>query len=359
MSAMPDTVHLPSEIAGFAAAVRSALSDLPREEVDELVDGLEADLLERADEGGADLGDPIVYAAELRAAAGLPPRVERARGPVAAGRRLRDRLAALVASDVETSSRLGRALRWSRDLLLSLRPVWWVLRGLVVGMIAVVLTSSWGDQPITFWKVVVVGTAVLVSVQLGRGRWMPFRWMRGALVAVSAAAAIALPFLAAGTISSINETTSAANAYYDVGMMEAQSIAMTNGGTEVSNIFAYDAQGKPLENVQLFDQDGNPLATNRYPDDLGYLWAPDNAILVPSEDVPGGDGWNVYPLQHVRESALADDGTLRPNARRQDAMLPFRMVRPLAGHEAEAAAEPMTADGVPKLEATPRPSPKG
>ena len=58
----------------FAAKVREALSDLPPDELDELTDGLEADLAERAEESGLELGDPSAYAEELRAAAGYPPR---------------------------------------------------------------------------------------------------------------------------------------------------------------------------------------------------------------------------------------------------------------------------------------------
>lgn len=65
-----------AQVIAFAAAVREALNDLPAEDVDELVDGLEADLTERAADGDADFefGDPDLYAAELRSAAGLPDR---------------------------------------------------------------------------------------------------------------------------------------------------------------------------------------------------------------------------------------------------------------------------------------------
>src|ERR1700709_2176140 len=57
----------------FARAVRAALADLPADEVDDLTDGLEADLAERAaDEESPDFGDPTDYANELRSAAGLP-----------------------------------------------------------------------------------------------------------------------------------------------------------------------------------------------------------------------------------------------------------------------------------------------
>ncbi len=60
-------------------AVRAWLADLPADEVEDLTAGMEADLAERAAESGggtlgALLGEPEAYAAELRSAAGLPPR---------------------------------------------------------------------------------------------------------------------------------------------------------------------------------------------------------------------------------------------------------------------------------------------
>ena len=80
------------DVAGYAAAVRRALAGLGPEQVEDLTDGLEADLAEAlADEAvagrGADpvtrFGTPEEYAAELGAAAGLVP------VPTAPGRRRR------------------------------------------------------------------------------------------------------------------------------------------------------------------------------------------------------------------------------------------------------------------------------
>ena len=59
----------------FASAVRAALSDLPADEVNDLTEGLEADLAEHFDEDPDEpMPDPIAYADELREAAGLVPR---------------------------------------------------------------------------------------------------------------------------------------------------------------------------------------------------------------------------------------------------------------------------------------------
>ena len=79
---MTTSTQTSPDIAAFAAAVRDALADLPRGEVDELTDGLEADLTDRSLEPDApDLGDALAYADELRLAAGLP------RGPLPRAKR--------------------------------------------------------------------------------------------------------------------------------------------------------------------------------------------------------------------------------------------------------------------------------
>ncbi|MBK9101121.1 MAG: hypothetical protein IPM90_06235 [Austwickia sp.] len=67
---------LDAQVAGYVSAVRTALTDLSPDDLDDLTAGMAADLTEMVRErGGAltdHLGDPRAYAAELRAAAGLP-----------------------------------------------------------------------------------------------------------------------------------------------------------------------------------------------------------------------------------------------------------------------------------------------
>ena len=77
---MSDTtvIGVADGVAAYVSEVRAELADLPAEDVDDLTGGMEADLSELATESGGDLigrlGTPGLYAAELRAAAGLPDR---------------------------------------------------------------------------------------------------------------------------------------------------------------------------------------------------------------------------------------------------------------------------------------------
>ena len=71
------TITLDPDVRAYLDAVRHHLADLPSEERDELVEDLEAHLLEVAAESdeplASRLGPPDDYAAELRASAGYPP----------------------------------------------------------------------------------------------------------------------------------------------------------------------------------------------------------------------------------------------------------------------------------------------
>ena len=326
------TTTLPgTEVASFAAAVRAALGDLPPDELDELTDGLEADLGERADESGADLGDPAAYAEELRAAAGYPPRAARSH--------LGDTLPNLRTLPQEVKRRWNSTLAGKPivasivSFILSLRPVWWVLRGLVLW----VMLAAFLGGGTNLWPLAVV--LVVFSAILGRG-WMSGRaWVRWILRAVSAVAIIAAPFMLSWGVALWN------NGYYSYnypdGSMYYPGPGLTQNGRQIDNIFAYDADGHPIDQVQLFDQNGEPL--NITGDTAASWWdAQDGSMLVPSGDVPGRAGWNVYPLAHVNDwSDYEDDGHI-DDSEISKTDFPLYLVKPLAGHEAEST--PM--DGV-------------
>ena len=192
---------LTPEIDAFAAAVRRALGDLPPDTIDDLTDGLEADLVESAFDDG-ELGDPAAYAEELRTAAGLPRQPVT---PAPAFARVRRMVGSVAA---EWRGILGRhpLLASFAAFWVSLRPVWWVFRGFVAGLL-IVESQNWG-APINGFTAVGFAATILLSVQFGRGRWMPFGWMRGLLLIVNLALVIATPFLLAGGASLINQAAS-------------------------------------------------------------------------------------------------------------------------------------------------------
>lgn len=351
------------QVTAYAAAVRSHLTDLGPEQVDDLTDGLEADLAEALEDaaGGAaalegegllDLdrrfGPAREYAAELRAAAGLDPVVGGARRRPfmeamratgesweATGARLVDRLAELPGG------------RWLVETAPLLRPAWWLLRGWVWFVIAVfpvsvVLGLNVGQPflPTAFGGWVVLLASVVLSVEWGRGHLHSRRPVRVLLPLAHVVAVLAvLPLLAAFADHAAPRTV------YVQGP-GAGFVAPTDGvvvdGVYVSNLFVYDAQGNELHDVQVFDDRGRPVRTIR-PED-GQDWSLPGVAqpwaFAPTTDVDGRDRWNVYPLlgAPIEDWTWTDSGARELLGGRSLVMppSPFARAPALEGAAAEA-----------------------
>ncbi|WP_406247967.1 hypothetical protein ACI7YT_19325 [Microbacterium sp. M] len=324
---------LDERIRAFAAAVRGHLDDLPGEEAEDITVGLVADLTEKAadNDGAIDLDDPAGYAEELRGAAGLPPRSDKkVRQPL--GARVRSRLGALAA-DIR-SSRFGA---WMLDLLVALRPVWWVLRAAAIYGILLAITGqgygSYWPRSLPGWGLLAALT--LVSVQWGRGRWLPKSALRHMRTIVSIIAAVALPFVFVWMVSTQTE-------YVDEGYYPPGELMLE--GVQVGNIFAYDAEGNPLEDVQLFTGKGNPLNLHS-PDGGEYGWQDGSEkVTVPLRDFRGQPIWNVYPVQEARldDMGEVDEDSIRPARPPFDQATAIESGRPTPTPTPSVVPEPTT-----------------
>ncbi|WP_125774677.1 hypothetical protein [Antribacter gilvus] len=375
------TDTLAAHVRGYAQAVRLHLSDLGPDVVEDLTDGLEADLtdalLDLPDQGrvpvpvsdprgprevpqrsedtswGEGGGGPVTtvldlaavfgpaaaYAVELRSAAGLAPaavgeyrpprRWAVGRGIVAAYEAVAERWRAVWRPFA--SSPAGSAIL---DFLKTLAPAWWILRGWVV---VTVLLFPFGmsvrlwpyDRAAQFLMIV----AIVVSVQWGRGKWLPRRsWAPRLLMVASVGAAVAAVPLVLYVASAGQPYDYAGGSGYDAGFNDGYNQAQfatspvdylgepgSDGvwvdGMQVSNLFAFDQDGNPLRNVQLFDDRGRPVRTIS---DQGasQTWAvpdlPGDWVFQPAFAGDGRERWNVYPLQAVEledtETVFDEDG---------------------------------------------------
>ena len=293
---MNDTTvrHLPGLadcVAAYVREVRAELADLPMEDVDDLTGGMEADLTELAAERGGDLtgrlGTPGRYAAELRAAAGLPERVS-------ANRRQRSRLKEALTRARASFTSLTEQHPWLRPItafLVTLRPAWWVLRGLLLAWpIWMLLGSSRGIRPHSLKEYVLALVAIFVSVQLGRG-WLRQGAFKRSLLVVANTAAVILAFMALGS--------GEGNSY----PVEANSPppGVSLDGQQVGNIYAYDSDGKRITGVRLFAQDGRPLDA-------------DLSIPLDANGNPIGLDVNGNPVGVVRDSSGAPVMNAYPRA---------------------------------------------
>jgi uncharacterized membrane protein len=359
---MEQTTTAPdASIAAFAAAVRASLDDLPADEIDELVEGLESDLLDQASDRGEDfvLGDPETYAAELRAAAGIPPRSERADE--------RRRLSSVVSEWSTTTwrsavelMRRNAAAAWVIDLLVALRPVWWVARGwamyaIIAPILGIGLFTAYQYGPTSnVIGVAVLSAFIVLSVQWGRGRWAPRRWIRGLRFGVSVVTAILLPFLIGWTVD--------AKRIEQVNEMYSPDYAVPGlavDGERVRNIFAYDSEGNPLTDVQLFDQNGRPLTTvgTQYVDpttEWDNYFDADGAPVPVAVTTPGrAPAWNIFPLREARIQYDSYGNADVSSATIPD--FPFPQVPAVGGSSSPAPTPPGSPSTAP--ETTPPPTP--
>ena len=159
----------------YLAAVEHELADLSAEDRSALPEDLALHLeaLTAEDDGrplAVRLGDPVSYAADLRAAAGLPARRD---GAWVGTADLRARWVALLATPA--AQRVLPAARELLRLVQELRPAWWVLRGyLVVFVASAAELDGASDFPVPapfgspVLGLLLVVAAVAGSVALGR-----------------------------------------------------------------------------------------------------------------------------------------------------------------------------------------------
>ncbi|WP_258724039.1 HAAS signaling domain-containing protein [Cellulomonas sp. NS3] len=358
-----------ADVAGYAAAVRRHLAGLTTEQVDDLTDGLEADLADAladhdargAGVGAAEhdlvarFGDPRAYAAELRTSAGLPE----PGAPVGPVRQ------ALVGPGRFAREQVDRALAVLRpqpwwdpfeEFARSVRPLAWfarawvlyqVLRGVLTGSELVWMPRSFGG-----W--VALAALTVVSVQWGRGLWQPGaagRWVRGAATVVAVLAA--LPVV--GTVSADTERV---HVVYETQTLPGVTVPQDGvvvDGMPVSNLFVYDAQGNPLGDVQIYDDRGRAVRTTF--DDGEAEWALPGVrepwSFVPVADVDGRQRWNVFPLTGAPSSEFEWDEE-EGHVLAGDSRTP-----PLPFAKAPSLVLPGADDGAPgtATRSTPEPSP--
>ena len=230
------------DLGQYVAEVRRSLADLPSDARDELTDGLAADLSELVDEQGPGaLPRPDEYAAELRAAAGLPP-APRWSWPT------------------------GDWWRPAWDIVVTAQPVWWVARAWVWVMLLHVAT--WGQAPGPYdvpwlptssWGVGMAlwVAASVVSIQIGRGRIWP-GGQRGT------AAAFILLVVNVATLGSslivwdqVDRVLNHRAESYDGN--DTNPDVITYQDQQSCNLLVFGADGAQLTGVRIEDQSGRVL----------------------------------------------------------------------------------------------------
>ncbi|WP_327008246.1 hypothetical protein OHA72_13910 [Dactylosporangium sp. NBC_01737] len=242
------------EVDYYYERVAAALADLPPEARDELLEDLQAHFVEvLAEQGGPlvdRLGPPAMYAAELRAAAGLEAGAVRAadRAPIVVY------YERFVAALPELDRRAGRIIGYPKatEFLRLLRPAWWIARAVAIVVLIFatdIVPADRFDDPIG-WLFLAVATVVSIRIGATGAPRVP-RWIGFAGTAV---AVVGVLFVIANAPSLLRQYTS--DAYY----------ASSGGGPfdGVTNVFPVDEQGRSLQHITLYDQNGNAIQVGDY-----------------------------------------------------------------------------------------------
>ncbi|WP_120522944.1 hypothetical protein [Arthrobacter celericrescens] len=251
---MTSSQTVPVVVAAYAESVRRELDDLAAADVDDLTEGLEADLMEQFEDSGAvpDLS-PAAYAAELRSSAGLPERTTSAAASKGPG--LRDSFLK-AGADFLGRVRANPVSNAVLEFLIRLRPVWWLLRAWAIFQIIVtpLYTGNYVLIPrgLTAWAFLAV--LVVLSVRMG-SRPTPRRiWMRRAFTTANAISILFIAIMTPAILShALNSSYNSSSASYNY------IPPLSVNGAGVDHVFVYDKDGKLLRDVRFYDQDGSPL----------------------------------------------------------------------------------------------------
>ena len=258
------------EVTDFVEKVRARLADLGDDERDELLGGLEADLSEKLADGGP-LGDPGAYAAELRAAAGLPARSRfHVRLPHATRPRLHDVGARLDRTRERFDDLVASSARaqqtWS--VASALRPAWWVLRAWIVVTFLDQVAGPFEDVTllptlaVPLLGPVLLLAAVVASALVGLGRLWPGSATPRSVVArlTLLALNVVAVLLPLGFHTNAGVQQDPLYDGYTAGYRDGvHQPGLRLDSREIRNLFVYDARGQLVRGAQIFRGNGDPL----------------------------------------------------------------------------------------------------
>jgi len=268
------------DVATYAASVRAALSNLPTDQSEVLLEDLEDHLREIAADAGGPLnerlGPPQQYAEDLRAAYGAAQVTTRRQDAA-----LHDLQRALARVTGSTWYRQIRAF------LPELRPAWWVLRAyLAVLILMAAVSPGYPLGPIPdptskrgLVEILATGIAIWLSVRIGRrSRQLSEKALVLAYSANLLIALFAVVVLANMRSFAYSELTGATSP-------QQTTFANAFAAGQVTNIYPYSQDGKPLTNVLLYDQDGRPIVVDKSEAQTSYPIGADGKAVT-----------NAYPL---------------------------------------------------------------
>jgi PASTA domain len=231
-------------IQAFAEAVRAELADLPKREIQELTDGLEADLAEKLVDEGVDFASASAaeYAAELRDAAGVAPKYVKRKAFSSQA----------FDQNVEDWFRKNSFGTSILEFGLSIRPVWWLLRALIGWALFMELFYSFSAG------LILLPVFMFLSVQWGRKKWFTNKFFAAILLPLNLFAFVAFFPVQAMVIQKLNDLTASEQ------MLQAwpSSDGLRLNGEPITELKAFDSEMNEVTGLTFQDQLGNSIETH-------------------------------------------------------------------------------------------------
>ncbi|GLY43780.1 hypothetical protein Amsp01_098030 [Amycolatopsis sp. NBRC 101858] len=232
----------------------------------------------------------------------------------------------------------GKALNY----LASLKPAWWIVCAVVLiafGLLLMLRTRS--AVLLLPFLLVAGGAAVWAGPRLRRDRRL--LWVA---VPISAfvIGGILGGFGAAVDLISHRNSYSSSPSYYPSSSDRYGNEQLSYGNREIENVYAFDAEGKPLTEVYLYDEQGRPITLTRYGCERSSG----------TKEKIGED--NRFPRPKIDQGVTDDQGNYNGyngyrSACREDAGVPFSAAIPKVTVPPTATTTP-----APTTTATPPPS---
>jgi uncharacterized membrane protein len=151
----------------------------------------------------------------------------------------------------------GKALRY----LGSLKPAWWVLCALALLAFGLLLMMRHRDAVLLLPFLLVAGAAIVWAGPRVRAD-RRLLWVAVPVSAFVIGGSLGGFGAAAGLIS--NRTSYPSTSSYSSSSDQYGNDQLTYGGQSIDNVYAFDAEGKPLTEIYLYDEEGRPLSLTRY-----------------------------------------------------------------------------------------------
>ncbi|MEU8638777.1 hypothetical protein AB0C38_41875 [Amycolatopsis sp. NPDC048633] len=230
----------------------------------------------------------------------------------------------------------GKALNY----LASLKPAWWIVCAFVLVAFGLLLMLRARDAVLLLpFLLVAGGAAVWVGPRLGRDRRL--LWVA---VPISAfvIGGILGGFGAAVDLISNRNSYSSSPSYYPSSSDRYGNDQLSYGNHEIENVYAFDAEGKPLTEVYLYDEQGRPITLTRYGCERSSG----------SKEKIGED--NRFPRPKIEQGVTDDQGNYNGyngyrSACRENAGVPFSAAIP-------KVTVPPSPSGTPSATTTPAPT---